>query len=214
MPAPYVQGRCPWCRLPALVAAFLLLAGCQTTGPGETSGTAHRASQNARKNPQLPVGNVAALRPGDSVIVHFQSVPDPAEFSVQIDDQGMISLRYLGRLSAAGLTASQLAERIRTACIEGKIYLQVDVSVKLTERFIYVGGEVKRPGPVLWTNDLTLTRAISAAGGFTLYAKETAVKLNRESNNYSVDAALATRQPAEDVTLMPGDVLFVDKSAF
>jgi polysaccharide export outer membrane protein len=40
--------------------------------------------------------------------------------------------------------------------------------VSVTERYIYVGGEVQRPGRIVWTPDLTLAKAIQAAGGFTL----------------------------------------------
>jgi protein involved in polysaccharide export with SLBB domain len=90
----------------------------------------------------------------------------------------------------------------------------VNVSVSVTERYIYVGGEVQRPGRIIWTPDLTVAKAIQSAGGFTLYAKETAVNLVRENAAYPIDVKLAQRSPAQDPRLVPGDSLQVPRSPF
>lgn len=189
-----------------LALAALFLNGCQTTTqPGEAG---------VRKNPEIPFSDVAALRPGDSVVITLQSIPDPASFDMQIDDKGMISLRYIGPIEVAGLTASQLSEAIRNAYINKQIYRSVDVSVSFRERFVIIGGEVRRPGPVSWTNDLTLTKAITLAGGFSLYARESAVQVTRDNKSYEVNADLAIQNPTEDVQLVPGDTVTVPRSPF
>jgi polysaccharide export outer membrane protein len=90
----------------------------------------------------------------------------------------------------------------------------VDVSVAVTERYVYVGGEVVRPGRIIWTPDLTVAKAIQAAGGFTLYAKEGRVSLVRANTAYSINVPLAQKNPAEDPRLVPGDAIQVPKSAF
>ncbi|KAF0093603.1 MAG: polysaccharide export outer membrane protein [Puniceicoccaceae bacterium 5H] len=180
--------------------------GCQQVGGG--------AEPGGRHNPQPPAADVATLRPGDTVLVELQGIPDPAQFNLQIDDQGQLSLRYLGKVEAAGETASTLAERIHALYLERDIYRQINVSVVLSERLVYVGGEVQRPGPVTWSNDLTLTKAITAAGGFGLYAREQGVQLSRDERSYTVDARLAQERPGEDVRLLPGDTLYVPRSAF
>jgi polysaccharide export outer membrane protein len=84
----------------------------------------------------------------------------------------------------------------------------------VTERYVYVGGEITRPGRIIWTPDLTLTKAIQSAGGFTLYAKETKVTLVRERQAYDVNIKLAQRNPAQDLLLMPGDSIQVPRSPF
>ena len=56
--------------------------------------------------------------------------------------------------------------------------------------------------------------AIQAAGGFTLYAKETAVTLVRDKAAYPIDVKLAQRNPEQDPRLMPGDSLQVPRSPF
>lgn len=189
-------------RFGFFIGLIALLAGCTTDN---VTGT----------NPAIPAATSAAqLRPGDSLAVSLQSVPDPNINTVQIDDQGLISLPYIGPVNAAGATTAELAQRIRETYIAKKIYKLVDVSVTVTERYIYVGGEVTRPGRIIWTPDLTLTKAIQSAGGFTLYAKESKVILARDQQAYDLNVTLAQKNPAQDVLLMPGDSIQVPRSAF
>lgn len=186
------------------VASLLLAAGC-ATGGGDA----------ARANPQIPVpASTAQLRSGDSLTIALQGVPDPSTNNVQIDEQGLISLPFIGVMNAAGASTAELSQRIRETYVTKKIYTVVDVSVSVTERFVYVGGEVQRPGRIIWTPDLSVAKAIQAAGGFTLYAKETAVSLSREKNSYTIDVKLAQKNPAQDPHLMPGDSLQVSRSPF
>jgi polysaccharide export outer membrane protein len=189
---------------PALLAVWLwLVAGC----------AADRSAATA--NPPIPAAaSTAQLRPGDSLTVALQGVPDATNNSVQIDEQGTINLPFIGPVPAAGLSTAELSQRVRETYLAKKIYTAVDVAVTVTERYIYVGGEVQRPGRIVWTPDLTVAKAIQSAGGFTLYAKETAVSLIREKNTYAIDVKLAQRSPGQDPRLVPGDSLQVPRSPF
>ena len=189
---------------PALLALVALgLAGCVAPGAG-TSG-----------NPTIPESASAALlRPGDSINISLQGIPDPTQHSLQVDEQGLINLPYIGNLAASGLTSAELSQRIRQTYLSKNFYMSVDVSVTVTQRYIYVGGEVARPGRIEWSPDLTLTKAIQAAGGFSLYAKETKVMLARDKASYEINALLAQRQPEQDPHLLPGDSIQVPRSAF
>jgi len=188
-----------FCLIVGLIGA---LAGCATD-----AGTL--------ANPRVPVPpTTAQLRPGDSLTVALQGVPDPSVNPVQIDEQGLISLPYIGTLTAAGVSTAELSQRIRETYFARKIYTALDVSVTVTERYVYVGGEVQRPGRIAWSPDLTVAKAIQSAGGFSLYAKETAVNLVRENNAYPIDVKLAQRNPSQDPALMPGDSLQVPRSPF
>jgi len=187
----------------ALISALLFASGCNSSRP------------NGGGNPKLPeAGSVANLRPGDTLVITLQGVPDPTANSVQIDEQGLVTLPYIGQIAAAGTTTASLSQKIRETYVSKKFYTNVDVSVSVTERFVYVGGEVVRPGRIIWTPDLTLTKAIQAAGGFTLYAKETRINLVRDRVAYPIDATLAQKSPMEDPRLMPGDSIQAPKSAF
>jgi protein involved in polysaccharide export with SLBB domain len=187
----------------ALLASCLLLAACATVGPSTES------------NPMIPeTSSSAVLRPGDSLEIALQGIPDASSNSIQIDEQGLITLPYIGNVQAAGASTAELSQRIRETYIAMRIYTAVTASVRVTERYVYVGGEVASPGRIIWTPDLTAAKAIQAAGGFTLYARETAVTLSREGQAYAIDIRLAMRNPGEDRRLMPGDSLQVARSPF
>lgn len=189
--------------LPCLAAWLALAAGCGTDG-GVTA-----------TNPHVPVPvSTSQLRVGDSLTVALLGVPDPSTNNVQIDEQGIINLPFIGTVSAAGSSTADLTQRIRETYIAKKIYTVVDVAVNVTERYVYVGGEVQRPSRIPWSPDLTVAKAIQSAGGFTLYAKETAVSLVRDKNAYTIDVKLAQKSPAQDPRLMPGDSLQVSRSPF
>ena len=187
----------------ATSALLALLPGCVTDGIDD--GT----------NPQVPVTTTSAqLRPGDSLTVALQGVPDPSTNQVQVSDSNTISLPYIGTISTASATSGELGQRIRETYIAKKIYNTVDVSVSVTERYVYVGGEVTRPGRIIWTPDLTVAKAIQSAGGFTLYAKEAKVNLVRDQKAYDINITLAQKNPEQDVRLMPGDSVQVPRSPF
>lgn len=187
----------------ATIALLAILAGC-ATGPEPT---AH--------NPVIPSAATSSeLRPGDSLTVAIVGVPDPSTNAVQIDDQGIINLPYIGTVKASGQTTGGLTQTIRDAYIEKKIYMSVDISVSVTERYVYVGGEVEKPGRIVWTPDLTAAKAVQAAGGFTLYAKKDKVGVVRNQVLYELDIKLAQTSPSQDPKLEPGDSIEVPRSAF
>ncbi len=193
-------------RLPcrATLALLGLLAGC-AGAPDAPSG----------HNPTIPsAGTASQLRPGDSLTVAILGVPDPSTNAVQIDDRGFISLPYLDATKAAGETTGGLTQKVREAYVAKKIYTSVDISVSVTERYVYVGGEVVKPGRIVWTPDLTAAKAVQAAGGFSLYAKEDKVGVVRNQVLYTLDIKLAQKNPSQDPRLEPGDSIEVPRSAF
>lgn len=184
-----------------------LLAGCVTdnTNPATAAGV----------NPQVAAPSLSAqLRPGDTMVVSLLGIPEPLNSSVQIDEQGLIRLQYIGAVTAAGLTTAELSQSIRDTYIARKFYTTLEVAVNVTERYVYIGGEVQRPGRIIWSPDLTLAKAVQSAGGFTLYAKETRVTLTRDRKAYDFDVKLAQRRPEQDPLLFPGDSIQVPRSAF
>lgn len=197
-------------RLSATLLALFLgffLAGCvsDSAAPVTTTGA----------NPQIaaPALN-AQLRPGDTMTISLLGIPEPITSAVQIDEQGLIRLQYIGAVVASGLTTSELSSRIRDAYIEKKYYTAIDVSVSVTERYVYIGGEVQRPGRIPWSPDLTLSKAVQSAGGFTLYAKENRVTITRDRQAHDFDVKLAQKKPDQDPLLFPGDSIQVPRSAF
>jgi polysaccharide export outer membrane protein len=184
------------------LALLGMLCACSATAP-------------SARNPTIPsAASASQLRPGDSLTIAIIGVPDPSTNSVQIDDQGIISLPYIGVVKAGDQTTAGLTQRIRQAYVEKKIYTSVDISVSVTERYVYVGGEVEKPGRIIWTPDLTAAKAVEAAGGFTLYAKEDKVAVVRNQVLYELDIKLSQKDPSQDPRLEPGDSIQVPRTAF
>ena len=76
------------------VAALAFAAGCAS-------------SHAPTAIPQIPeAGSIAQLRPGDSLNIALQGVPDPSSNTVQIDEQGLISMPFIGVLHAAGASTA------------------------------------------------------------------------------------------------------------
>ena len=95
-----------------------------------------------------------------------------------------------------------------------KIYTPVNVSVSATEPYVYIGGGVAKPGRIIWPPDLTVAKAVQAAGGFSLYAKESKVTLVRDQTAYDLNAHPAQQNPAQDPRPRPSDSLQVPRSTF
>lgn len=189
-----------------VIVALAALNGCES---------APSAGATVGRNPKAAASSSAAqLRSGDSLTVMLSGIPDASNNPVQIDEQGSISLPFLGVIPAAGMNTGELSNAIRQAYLERKFYTSISVSVTVTERYVYIGGEVQRPGRIPWSPDLTLAKAVQSAGGFTLYAKETKITLTRDRKAYEFDVRLAQRQPDEDPLLFPGDSIQVPRSAF
>lgn len=85
---------------------------------------------------------------------------------------------------------------------------------------IYVQGEVRSPGVVKYTTDLTLSKAITQAGGTTPMAAPGRVELLRADGEKKVrmrvDLDKILRAPEEnpDVKLRPDDIIFVPQRLF
>ena len=98
-------------RVP-LLGLMMLLFFVASCGTGGTTAA----------NPQIPVPvSTAQLRPGDSLNIALQGVPDPSTNTVQIDDQGLISLPFIGTLTAAAISTAELSQRIRETYVAKKI---------------------------------------------------------------------------------------------
>jgi len=85
---------------------------------------------------------------------------------------------------------------------------------------VYVHGEVKTPGAVKFTKDLTILKAIVQAGGFTPLASPGKVSLLRtdgdkkESVRVNVSDIMTNPGNANDLPLRPNDVITVPQRLF
>jgi polysaccharide export outer membrane protein len=85
---------------------------------------------------------------------------------------------------------------------------------------VYVNGEVKAPGAVKYTGDLTILKALTQVGGLTPLAAAGRVDVLRgnaeKKERIRVDVDKMMRSPDEnpDIRLQPNDIIFVPQRLF
>lgn len=190
--------------------AMCLLVSCSTiSGWFSGSSTAKPAS-----NEEV----AGRLRPGDQISVRldtgsFSPTTSQQSYDITIDENGEISLPLIGRIKAGGLTLSELAESIQAHYVP-RYYVRCNATVLAAQRFFYISGEVRAPGRFLWSDDTTLLKAISTAGGFTDYANRGKVELIRGKDRVVYNCNELQQQPSKDPLIRPGDTILVRRSIF
>ena len=199
-----------------LTAAGLgLLLGCSTVDNllGWSSST--RSAKNMVASGGDDVSG--RLRSGDELSIRIDAGPSqqaggPAS-DVIVDEDGEISMPLVGRIKAGGLTSSELAEHIEANYVP-RYYVRCTATVIIAQRFFYVGGEVHNPSRFLWSEDITLLKAINTAGGFSDYANRRKVQLIRGKEQQEFDCEELQRNPSKDVHIHPGDTITIPRSIF
>ncbi|WP_018615480.1 polysaccharide biosynthesis/export family protein [Segetibacter koreensis] len=100
-----------------------------------------------------------------------------------VEQDGSIQFPLLGRIQAAGLTKTELAEFLRKTLEDKKLLIDPIVVINFLNYRVTVLGEVNHPTVVTVPNEkISLLEAIGMAGDLTLYAKRENVLLIREEN--------------------------------
>ena len=162
----------------------------------------------------------ATLRVGDPVELKIGGVPVEEQQQLNntytVDANGSISIPYINKVKAEGLTPAQLARSIEETYRANRIYTNPNITILMqpTSRFVNVGGAVRLPARVPFTEDMTLLAAINAAGGFNDFADQKRVRLLRGNEAKVYDVRQFRRDPSRDVKLRPGDRVEVPQSFF
>lgn len=162
----------------------------------------------------------ATLRVGDPIELKIGGVPAEEQAQVNnvytVDANGSINVPYVNKIKAEGLTPAQLARSLEEMYRANKIYTNPNITIVMqpTSRFVNVGGAVRSPSRVPFTEDMTLLAAINAAGGFNDFADQKRVRLLRGSEAKIYDVRQFRRDPSQDVKLQPGDRVEVPQSFF
>jgi polysaccharide biosynthesis/export protein len=159
------------------------------------------------------------LQKSDVIEIRFTFSPE-FDQTVTVQPDGYLSLKSVGSLLAEGLTAQELVESLKASYQDILRDPEISVVLKDFERPYFVaGGQVARPGKYELHSPTGVPEAIAMAGGFTEQAKHSQVLLFRkiadgvvESHVLNVKAMLASRNLEEDVTLKPGNMLFVPQN--
>jgi protein involved in polysaccharide export with SLBB domain len=162
----------------------------------------------------------AVLRIGDPVELKIGGVPMEDQQQVNntytVDSNGMISLPYINKVPAAGFSPADVAAAAEAKYRNDKIFTNPTITIMMqpSARFVNVGGAVRTPGRIPFTEDLTMLAAINAAGGFNDFADQKRVRLLRGNEAKVCDVRQFRRDPSKDVRLQPGDRIEIPQSFF
>ena len=159
----------------------------------------------------------AQIQAGKAINIMIQNVPDQDKGTINglypVSDSGNISVPFINQIRAAGYSHDQLARirecRFKSAGIYRNPTIQVMENAEATsvnQEVVTVGGQVRRPGPVPYTRELTLWQAVQAAGGATEFGSMKRVRLTRNGKQKSYDA---TKSQFMQIPLQRNDTIEV-----
>lgn len=122
---------------------------------------------------------------------------------VIVRPDGKISMPLIGDVPAAGLTAQALSKRIADGLAEFMSSPTVSVTVKeINSYYIYVLGEVGKPGKFTLKSFATVLQGISYAGGFTQFAARNKMHVLRMvTNGHGEPKQVQIPVPYDDIVL-------------
>jgi polysaccharide export outer membrane protein len=199
------------------LASFLVLAGLAATPLSAQIPTGPAPLPSVASTPAVlqPPPADYVIGPEDLLGIVFWREKDlSADVSVRPD--GRISLPLLNDVVAAGLTPTELRERLTE---EARRYVEdpnVTVVVRqINSRRVFVTGEVMKPGPYPLTAPTTVLQMLAMAGGLREYADAKNILIMRLENGRTVSYAFNYRDVSkrrnirQNIELKPGDTIVV-----
>lgn len=170
-----------------IVISIALYAAWQAGGPVYAADTNNPVLREAARTMDS-LDDRQKLGPGDRVtyrVIEDRDEPRP----LTVTDSGDLEVPYYGLVRASGKTSRQLAGEIKSL-LERQLYHQatVIVAVELVNKTrvvgkVYVTGQVRNSGgyEIPAGENLTVTRAILNAGGFSDFSDKKNVRLVRKT---------------------------------
>lgn len=168
-------------------------------------------------NPAAQAEDVApfTLRPGDVLQITVWKEEGMDQETVVLPD-GTITFPLIGTIKAQNRTPADLQLDIKIGLSRMIPDAAVTVIVKAPlGHTVSVMGQVAKPGNFVMGQKISVMQALSQAGGLTPYADENDIIILRmtggekESIPFPYDDVSRGRALEKDITLQPGDVIFV-----
>lgn len=166
-------------------------------------------------NNPLPVGAEASvpqaytLGAGDKVRITTFGFKDlSGDFSVGADRK--VALPLVGTVDVDGLTADQLEQRISLLLTTRDLVREPKVAAEVvTYRPYYILGEVAKPGQYVFTDGLTVEKAVATAQGYTYRANSRIIFITPDASNREQAVRVTPSTP-----IRPGDTIRVGQRYF
>ena len=152
---------------------------------------------------------------GDNSTTRVQLSSDASIYlqSYTLDEEGCIEMPLTGKIELKNLTIDEARTKLQTEL--GKYVNQTTIIVKLSNFNLTVLGEVTRPGMYkVYQSQINLFEAVSMAGNMTNFAKNSEVRIIRQTDHGSeivtVDMGQADILESPYYYLKPNDIIYVE----
>jgi polysaccharide biosynthesis/export protein len=163
------------------------------------------------------------IGPGDALEVFVWRNPDLST-KVPVRPDGKISTPLVEDMVAVGKTPTQLArdiEKVLTEFIRSPTVNVIVTAPLGVASQVIVAGEAARPAAIPYSDGLTVLQAIIAVGGLSQYAAGNRAKVVRQSADgkhqtipVKLHDLLDKGDISQNLTLAPGDVIFIPQTVF
>ncbi len=158
------------------------------------------------------------MGPGDLLEIKVFGV-DKFNQQVRVSASGAITVPYLGKVQAAGLTGAELERLLAEQMTANKLILEPQVLVFVKDyqsQPVYVMGAVKNPGQYVITRSINLIDALAFAGGLNHDKADDFLIVQRKGGNAEVrkekivlKELLDNANQAANIDIHGGDVIQV-----
>ncbi len=153
--------------------------------------------------------------PGDGLMINVWKEPEVSQ-PVTVRGDCRITLQLIKDVEVCGMTPTQIQNLLTEKL--SKYLTAPDVTVTLSglqSRKVYFIGQVRRPGAMVLNGPMSISQALSDAGGLADYANDKKVIIQRMINGvtkqfiFNYRDYLKGKNPQGNILLMPGDIIMV-----
>lgn len=199
--------------------AFFAVGCAAAPGPEPVPEENFPAPNPSPQPSPTPDSGLFLIGPGNVLDITVLGEPE-LSLPVRVTEAGMISFPLLGQVEVSGLTPMQLERHLEE--LLGRDYLVAPRVTIYVQEYgkISVLGQVKKPGAYGYREQLTVTGAIALGGGMTEIADPNKTQVIRTRGGIKqvfrvrIDDVLEDGEEEADLTLKPGDIVFVPESFF
>ena len=176
------------------------------------------------------VAQAGYVNKGEKLTITIKGVPASEQAAINgeyvVGDSGLLYMPMLQNgVKASGGSSSSLARKIEKAYRDAEVYSNPRITIitardvikgindqKQASKFVTVAGFVKRPGPVQYTDGMTVYEAVAAAGDASTFGAMNRVELIRAGRKSRLDLKQSTNRTLKAKS---GDIITVpQKNAF
>lgn len=161
------------------------------------------------------------IAPTETIRIDVYGEKDMTAPELRVQAGGKVKYFLIGDVEVGGKTALEAADLIRRMLIEKEFYVDPQVIVTVVQyrkQYVYVQGDVVRPGAVPLDGEIRLTipDAIGQAQGPTRAANTKKIQFIRKGKIQVLDLEKLNKEkdPVKRIYVEPNDTIFVPQSLF